>query len=337
MKLLKVPYISQWDSNAKFSKDDCVPTCASMLIAYYGGSIDPDKITEKIGQGLVDFNEIKTALNAFNYKIIGTTFRTIDDLKKSIDAGIPFIAIIHYGDLPGRQDTYSGGHAVVVTGYDDKDIYVNDPDFWSPRRNEGENKKYPIASFEKAWNSKADGNNPGNFWYLDAKVPTPVIGLTLDQDITSEIEDKFDLKSKEWYSKYWTLEQFILDSIKTHRDYDSLEEKYKKLDSISKADKKIIEENVKTFIVKDKQIETLQGSNAENTAQLSVMGDQVKEANKQKTIAESAKDVAETKLKTETTAKEKAEDEVKRLKSLLTKNLQGYSKWVRFKSLFGFY
>jgi len=47
--------------------------------------------------------------------------------------------------------------------------------------------------------------------------------IYLDDDLSAEIEDEFELKSKAWYSKYWTLEDFIKDSIKTHENLDKLQ------------------------------------------------------------------------------------------------------------------
>jgi len=47
--------------------------------------------------------------------------------------------------------------------------------------------------------------------------------ISLEDDLPAEIEDKFKLKEKAWYSKYWTLEQFIQDSIKAHDQITTLE------------------------------------------------------------------------------------------------------------------
>lgn len=336
MKKLPVPYISQWDSDADFSRDDCVPTCAAMMVSYYGGNITPNQLATLTGQGLVDFTEIQTALKKFNYNIVGTSFRTIEDLKKSIDSGIPVLCIIHYGDLPTRQDTgYSGGHAVVAIGYDDDNIYVNDPDFWSPRRNEGASKAYPTAAFNKAWQSKADGNNPSNMWYLDTKVP--VTGIDLNQDIPTEVEDAYELKTFDWYDKHWTFADFIKDAVDTHKDLEESDEELKNLKKDVELMKVAMENDTKKFKDMTVQIETLQASNAENTSQLTIMGEQVKEANRQKGIAEAAKLLVDANLKTTTESRDSYKKETERLNAQLVKNLQGYTGWARFKSLFGFY
>lgn len=205
MKKLKVPYYSQWDIDATFSRDDCIPCCVSMILSYYGVNLTTDQIAKKIGtQGLVNFNQIKNALSSFGYNIVGNTGKTLNNLRKAIDGGDPFLAIIHYGDLAGRQDTYIGGHAVVVKGYDDdrKVVITNDPDFWGTRRNEGESKEYSMDAFNKAWQSTADGNARGNLWYLDLEKPS--------------------LDYKKMYES--TLKLLVEYKIKTNKEIEALKE-----------------------------------------------------------------------------------------------------------------
>jgi outer membrane murein-binding lipoprotein Lpp len=165
------------------------------MLSYYGVTLTTDQLATKIGSlGLVTFDQTLNALAYFGYKIRGTTDRTLVELKSFIDDDTPFLALVHYGDLPGRQDTYVGGHAVVVVGYDDKYVYVNDPDFWGNRRNEGASKAYPITAFNKAWQSGADGNAGGNLWYLELPKPTTVA------DLQKDLEDMRDSRNK-WKTK----------------------------------------------------------------------------------------------------------------------------------------
>lgn len=344
-KLLNVPYISQWDTNASFSKNDCIPVSSAMLVNYYKGIISPDQISTKIGvQGLITFEQIRKALESFQYKIIGLSFKTISDLKKSIDSGVPFIAVLHYGDLPNRQDTYTGGHAVVVTGYDDSNIYVNDPNFWGDRRAEGNNKAYPIALFDKAWQSKADGNNPGNFWYLDHAVPGSSLSMDLDVDIPSIIEDKYDLKSNDWYSKYWTGGEFIEDTIKTHKELKDVSDKYKNLQKDYKTSTALLEENAIIIQQKDNIIQDSQKASAEATANLAVAFSQVTSAIAEKNDAVVARDEmavelddALEELEVTDLLLEQANIKLEIAENNLKLNLKGYSKFKLLKAFFGIF
>jgi len=230
MRILDVPYISQWDANASYSVNDCIPTSVAMILAYFNNgkvSLTPDQITRRIGtKGLINFNQTQSALRHFGHEIRFSTRQNLNNLRSFIDQGRPFIALVTYGDLPNRQDTYRGGHAVVVTGYDAKNIYVNDPNFWGARRAEGRNKAYPIEAFNRSWQSTATGNLPGNLWFFDMKPSKkhPEY-MRFDDDIPSDVEDMFGFKKKAWYNKYWTGKQLINYLLDIHDKYDELRRK----------------------------------------------------------------------------------------------------------------
>jgi len=214
MKILDVPYISQWDSNASYQKSDCFPVSVCMLLAYYGINIDPDFLSERIGvQGGTNFNQVQNSLKDTGHTLLYKKGQTMDDLRSSIDRGIPFGVTVNYGMLPNRQDTYQGAHLMVVTGYDQKDVYVNDPNFWGNRRNEGKNKKYPISAFLKSWQDTSQGNFSGNYFYFDKKIPETKLAMILEEDVPTEIEDKYSLKANAWYNKHWTGDEFIKNLI----------------------------------------------------------------------------------------------------------------------------
>jgi uncharacterized protein YvpB len=244
MKILDVPFISQWDSVASYQNSDCFPVSACMLLAYYGIDIKPDDISRKIGvTGNTNFSQVANALKTFGHDLLSKSNQTLDNLKKSINDGIPFSATVNYSMLPNRQDTYGGAHLLVVVGYDDKDIYTNDPNFWGNRRLEGKNKKYPIKDFLRAWNDRSQGNNSGNYIYFDLQKKTLV---DIDADIEGEIEDKYKLKSYKWYNKHWTFDQFIKESIKAFESNRNLESELSKirneyLAKLTECEKKLLE------------------------------------------------------------------------------------------------
>jgi len=80
-----------------------------------------------------------------------------------LDAGRPVISLIRYANLKGRQNQrFRGGHFVVVVGYNEREIILNDPDWWGSKRGGGAGFRVPRAEFEGAIgldNWKA-GNSP---------------------------------------------------------------------------------------------------------------------------------------------------------------------------------
>jgi hypothetical protein len=64
-------------------------------------------------------------------------------LETLLQQGRPVIVFVRTGDLPGW--TYSTDHALLVIGYDEDMLYVNDPDrAEAPQR-------IPRSNFELAW------------------------------------------------------------------------------------------------------------------------------------------------------------------------------------------
>ncbi len=131
-KLLDVPYFLQWDRHT------CAVKSIVMVAAFFGYEIGPDRARRFAG-GRCDSAEEGGGHGLTNDKIlkalrgIGLTVRalkepgaTLKQLTNAIDKGSPVIVSIH-GSEPGD-------HAVVVVGYDDAHIYVNDPAVLRPDR-----------------------------------------------------------------------------------------------------------------------------------------------------------------------------------------------------------
>ena len=169
MKKLEVKYKSQWDDDAIKAKSDCGACSLSMCLEYFGKKITTDEVyvaTGETSDNGLNFLQLVAAAKSFGFTLIGTAYKSLNDLKALIGEGIPAVVVLHYGFLSNRQDTYTGGHILVVSGYDDNYIYTEDPDFAYSRRDEGHQKAYSIAEFDKAWASTLDGNYPRNLWHL---------------------------------------------------------------------------------------------------------------------------------------------------------------------------
>jgi hypothetical protein len=167
MLKLNVPYSSQWDSDASDSKDDCGPTCAKMCLAFYGTSANTNQIFERTGAGidkLIGFGQLIKSISTYGYQYVKFANSPIQTIKEYLNKNILGITLIHYGDLTGRQDTYTGPHFVVVVGYDDNGYWIHDPDWWGSKREQGASHYWPKAEFEKAFiDSKLDGNPTQSF------------------------------------------------------------------------------------------------------------------------------------------------------------------------------
>ena len=123
--ILDVPFVHQkpWY---------CSEASASMVLMYYGYEITQDDIHES---GYESFEIMVPLLS--QYIDCGYATARIDDLKKEISEGDPVIARI---SLQGYR------HTIVVVGYDEDYLYVNDPAF-----PDGKNLKMNPEIFMDRW------------------------------------------------------------------------------------------------------------------------------------------------------------------------------------------
>jgi LysM repeat protein/uncharacterized protein YvpB len=197
-KMLDVPYRSQWDDDANKSTADCGPACLAMILGFFGEQISINELFTATGVEpgrYVGFGQLQRV--ARNY---GITFRyganhELNDLKRWVDEGKPAIALIKYSHWsqiePGisTQDTFTGPHFVVVVGYGDGNVYVNDPNYWPPRREEGHNKAWSEVLFNLAWSNVRTTSfpNPNN------SVIVPAVGKSEAEDFVTDTEDTRDV------------------------------------------------------------------------------------------------------------------------------------------------
>jgi nucleoid-associated protein YgaU len=167
--ILDVPYRSQWDDDANKSNTDCGPACLAMVLGFYSEQASINGLLSATGAPpgqYVSFGQLQRVARSY-----GITFQygvgfSLNDLKRWIDEGKPSIALIRYSFWsqidPGisTQDTYRGPHFVVVIGYGDGHIYVNDPNYWPPRREEGHAKAWSEELFDRAWSNVGTPKTP---------------------------------------------------------------------------------------------------------------------------------------------------------------------------------
>ena len=170
---LNVPYYTQLDSEVWGQAErSCFSSAMAMALEY----IDPELMDGdddwwlrevlKRGDTVSSAAQIQTA-RAFGFDVEFHMDGTEQDLLDQLDKGIPVpIGILHKGHI---DKPTGGGHYIVLTGYDEKYFYVNDPmgelDLinggypWATR-GKGEALKYTRKNTLKRWlidNSGADG------------------------------------------------------------------------------------------------------------------------------------------------------------------------------------
>jgi nucleoid-associated protein YgaU len=166
---LNIPYRSQWAADADLHSGDCGPTCLSMLLNYYGIDMTPNGVY-KIRQPKKRYWAIGELISAAQAKKITLEYERYADkqdalrnLYANLDGGRPVIALVKY--QPWRQKTgnlFDFGHYVVVTGYENGRITVNDPIFghWKKPGSLGAHYAYSEDEFCKGWGGFDWQENP---------------------------------------------------------------------------------------------------------------------------------------------------------------------------------
>ena len=135
--LLPVPH------HLQRSDGDCLAACAAMALDYWGVSSDYARLLQ-----LLDVKPHGTPGSHVNNLVsLGVRVRyahgTLNELLDHLAEGRPCIVLVRTSHLP--YWAYTTDHAVLVVGFDEQAVYVNDPAFeLSPQR-------VPYADFELAW------------------------------------------------------------------------------------------------------------------------------------------------------------------------------------------
>jgi hypothetical protein len=182
---LAVPYLSQWGAGADQRPGDCGPACIAMITAYLTAKRPTvDEAAAACGQPpagegakYTNHAQLRQGARAFGFTLESRSKYTpppltLELLKSQVDKGRPSIALIHYGELRDRTNPISGiihnqdqnyarGHWITFTGYDQKGVYIHDPDFWQDRSNDGNARFIPTAAFAAALAATAPGCSVG--------------------------------------------------------------------------------------------------------------------------------------------------------------------------------
>lgn len=141
-KILEVPYYSQLGKGAEYYYNDCLAASFRMVWAHYrlklGRDNPPNVTVNEFSRIILDSTyDLGSVLDVYKlpypraipYKPVSKERGiTIDRIQESIKQDWPVIALGVRGYIPNRPLPEStGGHFVVVTGYDHDSIYIHDP------------------------------------------------------------------------------------------------------------------------------------------------------------------------------------------------------------------
>jgi len=155
-QILNVPYLSHAGraANAK-KRSDCGACCVAMLLGAMGRQVSAKNVVAKSGGAREPLSPrgILLGAQALGLSLFEGEGFSLADLKHFLDEGQPPIALVKYGAIPDRQERrLTGGHYVLVVGYDDTtgEVFVHDPHY--PRgSSEGCQRAYSYRTFLDAW------------------------------------------------------------------------------------------------------------------------------------------------------------------------------------------
>ena len=138
--LLEVPYINQREKGSGW--DNCGPASVAMVLSYFGkGPASQNfmhKVCPKCNKGIyqkkgVGLADIQAALNA--YRIAWKPAATWQSISAALQNKNPIIILVNIKEFDVKPypnpDSWTGkegacNHWVVITGYNDKNVYIND-------------------------------------------------------------------------------------------------------------------------------------------------------------------------------------------------------------------
>jgi Peptidase_C39 like family len=130
---LTVPYISQMEADPALAHRICSPTCVAMVLDYWRRPADVAALAREMFHPATDLYGVWPAaiLVAARRGLAGYLLRFPDwgAAAWCLGRGLPVIASVRYaaGELTGAAAHATPGHLLVLTGYEDGVVLVNDP------------------------------------------------------------------------------------------------------------------------------------------------------------------------------------------------------------------
>jgi hypothetical protein len=154
IRLLGVPFLSQWEVQEHPPARICSPTCLAMLATYYGVRLSSEQLAglafdsdhDLYGNWSVNM----LALSLHGFRAVVERASRLSVLDDALAAGQPLVTSIAFGPgkLTGAPLDKTDGHLVVVCGLTQAGDYVTrDP----AARGQDDWRTYARSEFKRAW------------------------------------------------------------------------------------------------------------------------------------------------------------------------------------------
>jgi hypothetical protein len=130
---LPVPAVSQMTAPPDVRARICSPTSVAMVLGYFGAAVDHERLAAEVFHpGLDRYGVWPAAVRAAGrHGVMGYLLRFPDWTAAAwcLDRGLPIVASVRYaaGELTDAAVPETAGHLLVLTGYEDGVVLVNDP------------------------------------------------------------------------------------------------------------------------------------------------------------------------------------------------------------------
>jgi len=127
----------------------CLPACVQMVLAYWGIDRDQADLARQMGT-LAQAGTPGSRVSVFASDALEVAYREGDlsDLQAALAQGIPPIVLVYTRELP--HWTKATAHAIVVVGFDNDSVVVNDPGMSQPAI------RVLLSDFQLAWDEMAN-------------------------------------------------------------------------------------------------------------------------------------------------------------------------------------
>jgi len=203
---LPVKYISQWDSTASLSNNDCGATASAMVLSYYGRETTSDEVFKLTGagSGYITYTQLINAIKKLGYESKVFYNQTKQNVENFLRQGIIPVALFRYADLTSVQDkNFKGAHFSPIVGVRDDGYFVNDTNFWGNLRQDGDHHFYNNQEFNNAWKNVSLTQNLANSMLVIYPKTSEDPCLNLLKKYNVKTIDEFDKKLEEHIGLTW--------------------------------------------------------------------------------------------------------------------------------------